>query len=388
VTVVPGAAPDQLHNIGGRRAWVVWAAAVSVYVVAVFDRTSLGVAGLVAAERFHITASQLATFTVVQLAVYAALQIPVGVLLDRYGSRRLLLSGLSLMTAGQFWFAFAGTFGAGVGARVLIGAGDAMVFVSVLRLVALWFHARQASLLSQVTGQLGQVGAVLAAGPLAVALERVGWTRSFVGAASVGVIVSIALLVVLKDSPYRGTPQERVRALALARSLRTTWDTPGRGSACGPTSPRSRHDRVRPPLGLPLPGRRAGAARADRQRAARPHDGDRHGHRPVPRAARGPGSLPPGAHRPRHRGVDRARLGRRAALAGAAAGQLGLDLQEASVGGASDGNFVAALGIPVLDGLGAVGAGAHARHEWISIAGMAERAALVAALVAAFADPT
>jgi len=76
------------------------------------------------------------------------------------------------------------------------------------------------------------------------------------------------------------------------------------------------------------------------------------------------------------------------ALAGAAAGQLGLDLQEASVGGASDGNFVAALGIPVLDGLGAVGAGAHARNEWISIAGMAERAALVAALVAAFADPT
>lgn len=236
MTVVPGAAPDQLHNIGGRRAWVVWVAA-AVYVVAVFDRTSLGVAGLVAAERFHITASQLATFTVVQLAVYAALQIPVGVLLDRYGSRRLLLSGLSLMTAGQFSFAFAGTFDAAVGARVLIGAGDAMVFVSVLRLVALWFHARQASLLSQVTGQLGQVGAVLAAGPLAVALERVGWTRSFVGAASIGVIVSIALLVMLKDSPYRGTPQERVRV--LASSLRSTWDTPGTGLPCGPTSPRS-----------------------------------------------------------------------------------------------------------------------------------------------------
>lgn len=71
-------------------------------------------------------------------------------------------------------------------------------------------------------------------------------------------------------------------------------------------------------------------------------------------------------------------------LARAAAGQLQVDLQEASVGGASDGNFVAAMGIPVLDGLGAVGAGAHARQEWISIAGMVERAALAAALIAVF----
>lgn len=74
-------------------------------------------------------------------------------------------------------------------------------------------------------------------------------------------------------------------------------------------------------------------------------------------------------------------------LARAAAGQLQFDLQEASVGGASDGNFVAAMGIPVLDGLGAVGAGAHARHEWISISGMVERAALAAALIAVFGQP-
>ncbi len=74
-------------------------------------------------------------------------------------------------------------------------------------------------------------------------------------------------------------------------------------------------------------------------------------------------------------------------LARAAAQQLGVDLQEASVGGASDGNFIAAMGIPVLDGLGAIGAGAHARHEWTSVPGMVERATLAAALVAVFAEP-
>jgi len=73
------------------------------------------------------------------------------------------------------------------------------------------------------------------------------------------------------------------------------------------------------------------------------------------------------------------------ALAQAAAARLGLDLPETAVGGASDGNFAAALGLPVLDGLGAVGGGAHARHEHVSVDGMVERAAVAAGVMAAFA---
>jgi glutamate carboxypeptidase len=74
------------------------------------------------------------------------------------------------------------------------------------------------------------------------------------------------------------------------------------------------------------------------------------------------------------------------ALAHAAAARLGVDLPETAVGGASDGNFAAALGLPVLDGLGAVGGGAHARHEHVSVDGMAERAAVAAGVMAAFAS--
>jgi glutamate carboxypeptidase len=69
------------------------------------------------------------------------------------------------------------------------------------------------------------------------------------------------------------------------------------------------------------------------------------------------------------------RLARRRAL------ELGWELEETSVGGGSDGNFTAALGIPTLDGLGAVGEGAHARHESVVIAEMPRRAALLALLV-------
>lgn len=68
------------------------------------------------------------------------------------------------------------------------------------------------------------------------------------------------------------------------------------------------------------------------------------------------------------------------------AAAIGVDLQERSVGGASDGNFAAAQGLPVLDGIGAVGSGAHARHEYATISGMVERAALAAAFIATCAS--
>jgi glutamate carboxypeptidase len=71
------------------------------------------------------------------------------------------------------------------------------------------------------------------------------------------------------------------------------------------------------------------------------------------------------------------------ALARASAARLGVDLPETAVGGASDGNFAAALGLPVLDGLGAVGGGAHADHEHVILAEMPRRTALLRALVEA-----
>jgi glutamate carboxypeptidase len=66
----------------------------------------------------------------------------------------------------------------------------------------------------------------------------------------------------------------------------------------------------------------------------------------------------------------------------ALARRLGMDLQEASSGGGSDGNFTAAFGIPTLDGLGGVGEGAHAAHEHVVIRELPRRAALLAALLA------
>lgn len=216
-----------MYRIGGRRAWVVWAAAVSIYVLGVFHRTSLAVAGLTAAERFHISAAQLATFTMVQLLVYAGMQLPVGVLLDRLGSRRMLAIGLVLMTAGQFAFAFSSTFEAGLASRILVGVGDSMVFVSVLRLVMLWFQPARSPIVTQLTGLLGQVGMIAAAIPMAHALSGFGWTTTFVASASVGIVLGIVLFAVVVDSPYVDRGAEPPGLHEVADNLRTAWAQPG-----------------------------------------------------------------------------------------------------------------------------------------------------------------
>lgn len=215
------------HRVGGRRAWAVWGAAVLVYVLAVFDRTSLSVAGITAAERFGITASQLATFTMVQLLVYAAMQIPVGVVLDRIGSKRMMAAGLLLMTIGQLGFAFATSYPLGLLARVLVGLGDAMIFVSVLRLVALWFPPMRSPVVTQLTGLLGQIGTIAAAIPMAHALSGLGWTRSFTAAALVGVLLGIVLYWVVVDSPYAEVSRDEIRLAEVAASLRHSWREPG-----------------------------------------------------------------------------------------------------------------------------------------------------------------
>lgn len=83
---------------------------------------------------------------------------------------------------------------------------------------------------------------------------------------------------------------------------------------------------------------------------------------------------------PLERGAHVQRLFALAREAGAA---VGLDVREGATGGASDGNFTAALGVPTLDGLGAIGDGAHARHEHVDVASLPDRAALAAAILVA-----
>ncbi|HET8879521.1 MAG TPA: MFS transporter, partial [Arthrobacter sp.] len=210
------------------RAWLIWIIGVFAYLVAVSQRTSFGVVGLEATARFHASAAEISFFTVLQLLVYAALQIPVGVLVDRFGSRAMIAGGALLMGFGQLQLAFADSIPGGVLGRVLVGAGDAMTFVSVIRLIPLWFAPARVPLLTQLTGMSGQLGQLFSVVPFALILHSAGWTPAFLTLAGMSGLAVVLVILLLQDLPPGHPAPEPAQGLrATGVSLGHAWRQPG-----------------------------------------------------------------------------------------------------------------------------------------------------------------
>ena len=210
------------------RAWIVWSAGLLAYTVAVLNRTTFGVAGLEAAQRFAASPAVLSTFVVLQLTVYAAAQIPAGALLDRFGSRAMILTGGCLMIAGQLTLALTESLPVAITARAVVGLGDAFTFISVLRLVPHWFPPRQIPLVSQLTGLSGQFGQVLTAVPFLGLLAGPGWTVAFTAAAGLGALSLMLTVLLVRNAPHGVVIEDPVTDLrATLKSIKTVWMRPG-----------------------------------------------------------------------------------------------------------------------------------------------------------------
>src|SRR3954465_11950885 len=193
---------------GARRpgqAWVVWGFAAGLYFVAVFHRMVLGVAALEAERRYHVGPGALSAFTAIQLGVYLAMQVPVGLAAARVGPGRALAAGMGAIAAGEAIFALTGTFGAGLAGRALIGLGDAFGFANVLRVAHTGFEPTRAALLTALTSLVGALGQLLPTVPAHLALDGLGWTATFAGAAGVTALLAAGALGVVRDSPGAAT---------------------------------------------------------------------------------------------------------------------------------------------------------------------------------------
>ena len=200
------------------RALLVWGVALVAYVVAVFARTSLSATGVEAALRFHASSAVLSLFTVLQLAVYAAMQIPAGATVDRIGPRKAIAIGTALIGLGQLAIAFATGVPTAIGARVLVGSGDAFIFLSVVRLLPAWFPGRQVALVTQLTGMVGQLGQLLSLGPLVGVLSARGWESAYLLAGSMTLLVGALVMVAVRDGRPRQTRAVDVGTVVVATS--------------------------------------------------------------------------------------------------------------------------------------------------------------------------
>jgi MFS family permease len=212
-----------------RDGWTIWGFAAGLYFVAVFHRMILGVAAFEAERRYHVGAGALSAFTAVQLGVYLAMQVPVGLAADRIGPRRSLATGMAAIAAGEAIFALSGTLGAGLAGRALIGLGDAFVFVNVLRVAHTWFEPRRAAVLTALTSLLGALGQLLTTVPAHLALDRLGWTATFAGAAGLTALLAAGALGVVRDGPNAASFEGERRDVrppghdTILATLRAAW---------------------------------------------------------------------------------------------------------------------------------------------------------------------
>jgi MFS family permease len=210
------------------RAWVVWSVGLAAYTVGVMQRTTFGASGVAAADRFDVAPDLLASFVFLQVGVYLAMQIPAGLLLDRWGSRALIATGSLTMALGQGLLAVATSLELVYLGRFIVGVGDSLIFVSVMALLPRWFSPRRVPVLTQVTATTGQLGQILSAVPFLAMLDVAGWTPAYGAVTAVGLAAGMLALGLVRSAPSGElvhvpslTPREIRTALARV------WRQPG-----------------------------------------------------------------------------------------------------------------------------------------------------------------
>lgn len=224
----PAAEQPVDNRIGSLRAWIVWFLGANAFFYAFFQRAAPSVMVDPLMSAFSVGAGAMGNLAALYLYVYAVLQLPVGLLLDRWGPRILVSGGMALTAAGVATFAFADNIWIAYAGRFAIGAGSAVAFISALTLAAAWHPPSRFGMFSGMTMGYAMIGGFLAQGPLGGLVDQVGWRDPLAVSALWGLALSVLIWLIVRDRPDGGRVQRTGtqslgRSLVQAMSLRHNW---------------------------------------------------------------------------------------------------------------------------------------------------------------------
>ena len=182
-------------------AWSVWGLGALLYLIGFYQRVAPAVITDKLMIDFAISGAALGNLSAFYFYSYVVMQIPTGVMADRWGPRRLLSVGAGVAALGSAVFALApDIFWANMG-RLLIGASVAVAFVSMLKLASHWFSPQQYALASGMALLMGVVGGVVAGVPLRLLVEAFGWRAVMGVSAGLTAILCLATWWRVRDDP-------------------------------------------------------------------------------------------------------------------------------------------------------------------------------------------
>jgi MFS family permease len=191
-------------NRSADRAYLAWATVAVAYAIAFLQRVSPQSVSLSFMADFSTDAAGVAMLASSYFWGYTLMQIPAGLLVDRYGVKRVVLFSMAASSLGSAAFALAPNLLDVFAARLIVACGDALVFTALLKLVALSFKDERFGIMSGISQVSGYVGGVMATTPLAAAVTGFGWRACFVFIACVGVAnLAFASLALKPDQAAR-----------------------------------------------------------------------------------------------------------------------------------------------------------------------------------------
>lgn len=170
--------------------WLVWGIAALFYCYENFLQVSLNVIAPELQQTFNLSAAALGGLFSYYFITYAGMQIPVGLLLDKYGPRVILCFAATVVGLGSLLFGIAPVFGLTVLGRLLIGFGSAFAIVSCFKLVSVWFPLERFALVSGLTITIGFSGSIIGDYPFAVLADVVGWRVNMIAFSLIGFVIA------------------------------------------------------------------------------------------------------------------------------------------------------------------------------------------------------
>lgn len=212
-----------------RGAWLVWSVAAIFYLYEYIQRV---IPGSIVAElrhAFDLSATGVGNLAAYYFYAYALLQLPVGIMADRFGPKRPMFLGCILCVLGSALFGHAGTLTVAEISRFIIGAGSAFAYLCCLRLCVNWFHSRYFSMACGLVGVVGMLGAFAGLNSIMYALQYLSWRMLLQIITVLGVINVIAIALWVHDCPARmmqsDAPSPMVKAIHVGMVL-TALRTP------------------------------------------------------------------------------------------------------------------------------------------------------------------
>ena len=171
------------------------------------------------ATEFSLTSSELGLLTSAYFLAFAAMQIPVGVFLDRYGPRRVTAGLLVVLAAGAGAFAFADGLASLALGRALIGVGASAALMGAMKAYSMWFPLERLATLYGWTVAIGALGAVSATLPVEYAASLIGWRTMFAGLAVFAFAVAASMFIVVPEKPAPGASERWGEQLSKVASI-------------------------------------------------------------------------------------------------------------------------------------------------------------------------